>query len=347
VFVVASAIDYAGQRRCYSADETIVDAEGRYAFRNLPPGPYILLAFDVTSSQSRPPRMSFTEVRPGEETVVDFASERGRIRGRLADAQGLPLARFPVSAFPADGGPDATAWQLTLTGADGAFTFAGLPPGEYELHVARPERVDKESVLCARVRVPSGAEIERDLVLPEGAVHGRVVDESTGEPVDGALAVLLRVDTTTGEREFAAKQTTGADGRYVLPFLSAGGYDLVVLPYGGRHAARRVDGLRVQDGAELEQDVALALGGSVELVVKDEQGRAVQGASVDATCGQERLEFGPFLMTDEQGFVAVPGLSRGACSLAVRHPRFETAALTVHVDTGVPSQHTVVLARSH
>lgn len=64
-----------------------------------------------------------------------------------------------------------------------------------------------------------------------GIVTGLVVDSSTSEPVAGAIAFIA--GTGIGA-------STGADGRFVLPPVPAGGYDLVLSRVGYRRAVLRI-----------------------------------------------------------------------------------------------------------
>ena len=100
------------------------------------------------------------------------------IRGRVVDTAGAPVAGRLVFA-------DHLRWDTT-TGPNGAFVFAGLDAGTYDLTAL----VDgfEGSSSQATVVLAAGGEGSADLVVParDGAIHGRVVD-GDDRPVPGAL----------------------------------------------------------------------------------------------------------------------------------------------------------------
>ncbi len=134
---------------------TVVDASGRFALADLPPGPVVITA-------SAPGHVPSPEVEatvpdhPGVAEVDLHLAQGGRISGRVTDratGQALPGARI---ALEGDGGgepsvldPGATA----LAGADGSFLVAGLPVRTVSLHVAADGH---HSRIVTGIEVPDG-----------------------------------------------------------------------------------------------------------------------------------------------------------------------------------------------
>jgi hypothetical protein len=68
-------------------------------------------------------------------TASLFAQANGRLNGTVSDSSGAAIAGASVELFLADG---QTALSKTTTGANGAFSFAGIPAGSYDLAIANP-----------------------------------------------------------------------------------------------------------------------------------------------------------------------------------------------------------------
>jgi hypothetical protein len=90
--------------------------------------------------------------------------------------------------------------------------------------------------------------------LVTGGVQGRVLDEA-GAPVAGAeVAVVSVTDGLTHAPEPVARATTDAEGRYGMPGLAPGAYELTVRAKGRPERAQRIE---VPSGAPLVLDLPL------------------------------------------------------------------------------------------
>ena len=92
------------------------------------------------------------------------AAQFGALVGLVRDATGAPVAEATVTAVRADG----SATRATLTGSDGVYSFADLPPGAWSVSV---ELVDHRSVSRAALAVLAGQATRADLAVaaPAGA----------------------------------------------------------------------------------------------------------------------------------------------------------------------------------
>lgn len=124
------------------------DPSGCVLARELPPGSYRADATWKTATGQRrtQPSTNLLELRPGEEASGTFHFARLRLRLRLLDSSGVPLAGVGVrrSWFEAES-------VATVTDADGWVELDWMAPGPNDLHlistprrVVRPVKVDAE-----------------------------------------------------------------------------------------------------------------------------------------------------------------------------------------------------------
>ena len=114
---------------------------------------------------------------------------------------------------------------------------------------------------------------------PRGAIQGRVVD-SSGGALPGTTVMVT--NTANGTANTAV---TDAEGRYSIPFITPGTYDVVVELTGFKRAERKTVEVRIAD--RLELDFSLEVGGLEETVTVDggtpllETRSASQGQVID------------------------------------------------------------------
>jgi hypothetical protein len=152
----------------------------------------------------------------------------GVVRGRIvAGDTGLPLRRARVMLITLGKGEP----RVTLSDADGAFAFDGLPAGRYQLHGSKARYVD--GTLGARRPGAVGRPFELadgqafdSVVLTlaaAGVITGRVLDDF-GDIVPGVAVMAMRYRTINGERQLvelgmgrpAASDDTGTFRLYGL-----------------------------------------------------------------------------------------------------------------------------------
>jgi hypothetical protein len=99
-----------------------------------------------------------------------FAAELGAIVGLVTDAAGAPLARATVTAVRADG----NGIRATVSGSDGVYSFADLPPGAWSVTA---ELAGAPAITAQSLVVTSGKATRHDLVMsvtaPAGPAPGR------------------------------------------------------------------------------------------------------------------------------------------------------------------------------
>ncbi|MEQ1632458.1 MAG: sigma-70 family RNA polymerase sigma factor [Planctomycetota bacterium] len=126
-------------------------------------------------------------LRAGERVEVQLA-RAGSLLGRVVRAaDGQPLAGVPVRVVRTWFG-DGIARELAraLSGPDGEFAVAALPPCRVAIEVAAPGAACQPTV----VAIEAGGSVQAVLAIGEGrAVRGRVRDADSGQPIAEARVV--------------------------------------------------------------------------------------------------------------------------------------------------------------
>jgi RNA polymerase sigma-70 factor (ECF subfamily) len=258
------------------------------------------------------------------------------LEGFVRDPSGQPLAGAVVSLEPDRGGREKRS--APPTGSDGRYRMEGLADGSFRLRVRIPRGIVHTA---DTLRIPG---VERyDVRIGGGVtVKGRVVDDATGLPLEGAS---VAAEVTTGGKDFAGMgtATTGPDGAFQVVDLPPG-------DHGVRITARK-DGYRqsppwdnrqptfpgvVASGTVWEKEVRLQAGvdvspfpapapevkggepGTVEGIALDPAGAPAAGASV--SCWSSAKPFGPALLadTDAAGRFRFDKVPAGSGSLYAR-----------------------------
>lgn len=297
---------------------TQADADGKFRFENLPPGPYCITAFT--------PGM-------GGANDANIVKEHGYIprnvkmypimpcSGVIRDETGAPIAGavlYPVKhvLFPDE---EFDHWTIASTravsDADGKFAFKGLIPGGWILYVVAPGR---PPAYTEPVQVPA---TNAEVVLGgPGSLAGRVVDSRDGEPMPYVKLALVQGDTlyvaadATGapvisERVRHAVQS-GEDGTFRAEGLMPGEYrvrveDPMLCLADPRQATR------VETGKETQGfDIRVSTGGLIAGRITDKvSGAGIAGVDVNAYSSETGT--GKSGQTDGSGQYQITGLPPG------------------------------------
>jgi len=259
------------------------DADGRYEFKDLPPGRY-----GVSASKGAYVGMSWGQEQPNQagkpidlapgQTIerVDFTLPRGGvITGRVLDEYGEPLAELPVEAVRGtmlNGRRDLAPIGSAMTDDEGVFRIFGLTPGQYYVR-ARWRRmgtgepgVDRTGYPLTffpgtprveeaqRFTVAAGQTVS-DLAMAVGSirtarVEGSIVD-SQGRSVSNTM---LTVSQSTGNGFSSVGTLLRPDGTFVFGTLSPGEYTFRTQPIGPN---KEVAMMKVTVGNEDIKDLRL------------------------------------------------------------------------------------------
>lgn len=259
--------------------------------------------FDVAATASGWLPAIWRAAKPTDEVVLVLRSGR-RVGGVVRNLAGEPVAGATLRwRFEGRRRFVATA----ISGADGRYDFADvLMDRDDDTVVPGSAWFDARAVGFAPstflpdesfgLRADGRQEI--DVWMVRGAtVRGRVIDRETGAPLANAEIWLQPWDRRAGGVE--RRTTSASDGRFTLAGLPAWG----VTPVGQNHPApdrRRLGELRaiaprrgvaihpldvLDDGAQLEVELALPRIGGVRGRVVDARGAPVAGVALDATGG--------------------------------------------------------------
>ncbi len=308
------------------------DALGRFEIAGAPAkgGRLQALGRDGSSVETAMP----AGATPLTLTLGRAATIEGRVT-QIESGRLVPAVKVTTRA------PGATL--LARTGVDGRYRITGLPQGSYRLTFD-----EKRFVLLDRreVEVAAGETKTLDVALTPGVtLVGRVSDEK-GQPVAGArgtlapgsetrMGMVFRVMGRDGESGGAF--TSGPDGTFRATRLAPGTNQKLTVTH-PEFERRVVAGLDLVPGAPkpLSIDVVLSPGYVLAGVVKDKEGKPIEGAevalnqSVMMTGGRggNMVSFNsiqsvrPRGETDFEGRFGFRGLSAGEYDVTVSKPGY-------------------------
>ncbi len=306
------------------------DAEGKYHFEGVPPGPVTVLLEHEDYEQLFYGKDSGLVVKLNEKNHFEFKMKKGIIlNGLVVDAvSGKPIKGAEVILKEIPFIPS----QRERTGALGKFTMRGVRRGHHEMIIrAKGFTQYSEQVLFG------DKEMAEEVVFklkPAGQASGLVVD-ANGNPIPGAeIYVAEELQIFRKVRNFAEAKTD-EQGRFTVTGLNDGmRYRLCAKAPGyALGASDDVEGI----GGEMVTDVIIQLdpGATIQGVVTDSIGGPIPGVDVtlevppfDAawfpkplTEGQKHAET---VTTDENGFFAFKGLYTGRFHLTPDHPDYQS-----------------------
>ncbi len=343
---------------------TGTDAEGRFAFQHVEPGPWQVVAIerdaDLSSGESgegtnrmlehmRAAQIALTDGEIAHVVLGRGARTPVRVSGRVLRG-GEPFPDVVLSFERADASSAEASFAVIAD--DGAYQVTVDGGGAYAVLLARlGEGAGQLCTVRLRVDVPEAPEHHVDLALPGGGIAGRVVGP------DGAPAAGARVTVHAGAGSSAAQHlaqvfaevATDTAGRYQVDGLVAGHYRVAAggMPLTshsfGAGASAGAPARVVRDGVQIgpdqwlaDVDFRLPEPGTVEVFVADGAGRPAAGATVFARdAGGALVDLLSLATTDATGRVRYGGLAPGAytfCAVAGVDVSAESAP--VHVDAG-------------
>lgn len=268
----------------YLVDDVAWDVDGNqpqeyeFALSDLPEG------YTVTGT---PPNLTVEVGQEDASTGNDFTVQGPAAVSGTVTAGGEPVAGVVVTLGD----------RTTTTGADGTYTFEGVPPGEHTVDVEAPEGYTVDGPGTQDVTVGADDVTGVDFALAAFGTIGGAVTDDAGDPVPGATVTVVGPD---GPVEL----TTDDEGGYGVGELPPGDYTITLTVPDGYTAdvtERRVtvteagESFLAEDftvAAEPVEPPAQPVGGTVtdtdgapvpgaEVVVTDAEGDEVATATTD------------------------------------------------------------------
>jgi hypothetical protein len=226
-------------------EERQTDANGRYELL-LPPGEYEVSAEVPEGLYATTPlsRVQLRNARGCAEANISLSSD-GRIRGRVVDARGQPIAGFPIELVARVQYGFTRVGQSVATTPDGIYEFRRVPPGTFYVafDTLRPDpsgRARTQRLFAPGTNDPVGAAAialrasERvtapELVIADAAGAVRMAGQvrtPDGQPVEGAR-VYLRVAPPTSLFFFGPPAVSDRNGDFALVVPGDAVYEVVV-----------------------------------------------------------------------------------------------------------------------
>ena len=298
------------------------------ALSRTPGAPYAL-----TTLSQEDGSFSFTDLSPGR---IEFAADHARYSTQGAwpaaaieagqvtrDIRIVMAPLRTIAGVVLDGEEPVVGVAVGSLGAitqeDGSFVMGFMSTSELSIEV--------EGYTVANPKVPAGDQNITDLIVrvrPRSVIRGRVT--AKGKPVVGAaISVADVTDHLSASKRSPARAQTGPDGRYQLPGLAKGSYEV-----GARHAAsgRRSRAMPIDVGAQGDYvlDIDLSLGANLRGVLVDASGHGVPNVKLHVAGGvpsrSDRKVVGHAgggfeAYTNTDGEFEFRGLSSGSYSLCI------------------------------
>jgi hypothetical protein len=214
-----------------------------------------------------------------------------------------------------------------LADAEGAYTFAGVSSGSFDLFATKESLASEIGTLV----VPGGgAPLTVDLaVATGGSIVGTVVEPGGAAVADATVLARTPIGDLTS--------TTGPDGRFAFDAVVPGAIVLVITS--PNWAGRAVD---VDVVAEAESDagtIALRAPATVTGVVEDADGDPIAGATVGADS-----EAAPTAVSGADGGFTLENVPAGSNRIVASAPGFLDADRDVDLAAGATTTADFVLA---
>jgi len=240
--------------------------------------------------------------------------------------------------------------EVVHTDGEGRFRFESHEPGEFEIAA---EMVGFSDSPAERFTLLEGATVEFRLALDPGSSLSGAVTDDYGAPVEGAVVRILQ--EAGGDPEVFQAQLylggafrsarTGADGRYELIGLPAGGYTVIAEKRG---FARTTEDAVYVSGAAV-QDLSLVPSASLRgQVIDNATGRPIPDFALSVAPREREVDWGRMVETvsDPDGIFTREDLAPGAYDIEVRAAGFGSTELELLLRPGGHAEPVIALERA-
>jgi protocatechuate 3,4-dioxygenase beta subunit len=251
-------------------NSVLTNSVGAYTFPNVPIGMWEIRALPTGYVPATTPSITVTQ---GANTVAPTLklALAASMTGSVTDSNSAALANATVNLFAADNSIGYSA----ITTSTGAYSFTGLTPGNYTLHVFD---TGYSSFVSSTLTLSVGANPQATIKLTKivyGSVTGKITDTG-GNPIASAAVYL---DTAAGLVVNGVPGVhTDSGGNYSFPSVPVGSYEIVANTTGYFQNATAV--FAVVSGANTAPTLKLTQGASVTGSVTDTSNAPVGGTEV-------------------------------------------------------------------
>jgi protocatechuate 3,4-dioxygenase beta subunit len=330
--------------------ETVADGRGRYQFRDLNPGSYLVAA--VTEGSLVTPAHPLIEL---EDAPIrrDLSLMRGsRLTVQTIDSRGaIEDARVIVRGNLVDPAAGGEAWyfsskelllymlnppmQAGRTDADGRVQFNRLPGLDYQVYAI------KDPLAQASQRLSLSTSREITLLLDSGARIDGVVVSTSGVEIEGAIVRLRDPDQGRWAQlpRPLPHAVSDASGRFQLLGIPGGTFEISCEAKG--FVDGRLRSIEPDPDSPLPLIVEMEPGALIRGIVRDESGDPLEGIEVEAT-KRPRGSSGSTL-SDERGEFVIDTVEPGEYRLTCKGAEWKQQRQTI--ETG-PDPIEVVLLKA-
>jgi hypothetical protein len=274
------------------------------------------------------PNVNFTLTEKSSSVAGKVTSDDGRTPIPNAHVQLMRLFSGGVSS----GGRQAS----TRTGADGAFAFADVAPGEYQIYTSAPEFTPLGNTNATRIVVTTSAPTQgvHLMLSPAAGIEGTIYESDGKTPVRSqSVEIRAQMITEFGRSIYGTTLNT-QDGRFSLTYLQPGDYEVFV--FVEQRGIAQVHAVKLSKGEKLK-DVQLRLGAEplIVLTVRNAANKSLtEGAMIYMrTLGASA--WWQVAKTDRQGTLRIGGLKPQRYFFWATSPALDGADFPRQNDEGV------------
>lgn len=261
------------------------------------------------------------EVKTGEIIPdLDFPISKGIcVRGIVVDNDGNPVEKASVSQRIGY----QTYWVRATSASDGSFELMGLKATEKLYLKARTNEMASRTI--GPLLLPDEGLEGIILTLEDGgSISGKVVDTSGNPIISRDISAYLR-----NEEIGNPSQSTDSKGRFRLPALTAGTYDIKVSPQSQAGGFREIHKTVELGPGEHLTDVVVIVdesdGFEIAGRVTNTEGNALQNAW--AFTRSHSTDTSGNAQTDKNGYYKISGLDEGIYYVDVSHNNYSSAKM--------------------
>ncbi|HEV2116837.1 MAG TPA: carboxypeptidase-like regulatory domain-containing protein [Terriglobales bacterium] len=221
----------AGVEDYFEGHNTNTDAEGKFQLKGVPPGSYVLMAYQQSSDSAYYPAAR-QELTVGSDNIesITIALSRGTDFTGKVTMQGLARPYYLNVSLRVIGEKDWSYYGDQVK-PDGSFELKGVPEGNYAVMVSgedenhwyvKSARLGTDDVLEHGLTVEKGASGTLEIVISaaRGQLEGTVMQDD--KPAVGARVRVVPDPETPYNRMRRRDTTTDQNGQFVLPGIAPG-----------------------------------------------------------------------------------------------------------------------------